>query len=167
MLSSNHASLEVFDKGNKNTFWNVPISHRVTLWEDLGSSSCSFGRRSWKTLSIPVIEVVPKAERLKFTFVSLQKDKTTGTCAGMVWRAGIIILLRADTVYVFRFFFFFFKLFQAVFLSFYFTLFIYICIWLHQVLAAARGLFTAACRLLSTCGTQAPECAGSSCGAGA
>ena len=38
------------------------------------------------------MEVVPKAERLKFIFVSLQKDKTTGNCAEMVWRAGIIML---------------------------------------------------------------------------
>ena len=38
------------------------------------------------------MEVVPGAERLKFIFVSLQKDKTTGNCAEMVWRAGIIML---------------------------------------------------------------------------
>ena len=38
------------------------------------------------------MEVVPKTERLKFIFVSLQKDKTTGNCSEMVWRAGIIML---------------------------------------------------------------------------
>ena len=48
--------------------------------------------KCWKTWSIPLMEVVPKAERPKFIFVSLQKDKTTGNCAEMVWRAGIIML---------------------------------------------------------------------------
>ena len=41
------------------------------------------------------------------------------------------------------------------------NLFIYLFTWLHQVLVAACGLFVAACGLLSSCGTQAPEHVGS------
>ena len=50
--------------------------------------------------------------------------------------------------------FFFFKIYY---------LFIYFIIyfWLHRVLVAARGLFVAARGLLSSCGVQAPGCAGS------
>ena len=38
---------------------------------------------------------------------------------------------------------------------------IYLFIWLHCVLVAAHGIFVAACRLLASCGTQAPERTGS------
>ena len=37
----------------------------------------------------------------------------------------------------------------------FFKLFIYLFIWLHQVLVAACGIFIAACGLLSSCGTWA------------
>lgn len=72
---SNHFSFEISDKGYKDTYFRMcQFSNTVTLWEDLASSSCSFGRQSWKTLCVPTSGSSAKDWETE-TIVSLQKDK--------------------------------------------------------------------------------------------
>ena len=48
-----------------------------------------------------------------------------------------------------------------LFICIYFQIFIYLFIWLHQVLVAAHRIFVAVRGLLSSCGARAPEHVGS------